>query len=508
VARRRRRNAARHGRCFGGQGMSIRETVPAAALAALLCARASSAEDAPEPPARLEDHLGVADGLRVRDVVDAALRVSHDGAARREETVAARADVQRAQLGYVPRVSISASYTRLSPIDAPSAGVLAAPADQTRVGLLSSEVPLLGVALRFPVILDQTQLRAQLAVPVTDYLLRVAPGVRAARAGVRAATALEAVTARRVAMETEAVYWSWARAVLAEVVAARGLSQARAHRDDAARLVAAGVAVAADVARAEAQVAQVEELVATTAHARDAAEDRLRTVTGIRALPRAVGEALDDGTAEAPPREQAVAQAWAQRSELAALDAQVTSLRAMRALQDAARYPRLDLVAEALLANPNPRFVPQTERFDLTWAVGAQVSFTLNDALAAGPTRDALDARVAATQAQREAAREGIRAEVVDAERALRDAASAIAARRAGQGAAERALRLATDTWRAGRGTGLAVIDAQNLLLRAELDLLQARIDLRAAQARHRYAREASRPATADTAGVEGATSP
>jgi hypothetical protein len=61
--------------------------------------------------------------------------------------------------------------------------------------------------------------------------------------------------------------------------------------------------------------------------------------------------------------------------------------------------PRVDVFAEALLANPNPRFVPQTERFDVTWAVGAQASWQLTDALSAGLSWQALESWIAGLRA-------------------------------------------------------------------------------------------------------------
>jgi outer membrane protein TolC len=132
--------------------------------------------------------------------------------------------------------------------------------------------------------------------------------------------------------------------------------------------------------------------------------------------------------------------------------------------------------------------VPQTERFDVTWAVGAQASWQLTDALSAGPSGLALESRISALREQRELVREGIRAEVVDAQRAILDARVARVSREAQVSAAQRTLDLASNVYRSGRGTSLVVMDAQTLLVRARLDLLAARIDDRIAHARLRRA--------------------
>jgi outer membrane protein TolC len=180
---------------------------------------ASAQERSDSPVEQLEAHLSVPGGLRVADVVRAVLDTSHDRAARVAEVGAARAQIDRVTMAFVPRVTIGASYTRLSPIDAPRLGVLVAPADQTASGLLAPDSPLVAVPLSFPVILDQTQVRALLAIPVTDYFFRVMPGREAAERASEAADAMVLVTERTLALEAETLYWSWARAELGLVVA-------------------------------------------------------------------------------------------------------------------------------------------------------------------------------------------------------------------------------------------------------------------------------------------------
>jgi outer membrane protein TolC len=439
------------------------------------------------PAPSLDERLGVPGGLRAADVVEAIVQSSHDRRARLADLAAARAEIDRATYNYVPRVGLSIGYARLSDITAPTLGVLAAPADQSTRGLIPAGSPLVAVPLQFPVILDQTQIRAQVVIPVTDYFLRVMPGHDAAEHGADAAEALVDVTERRLALEAETLYWSWARASLSVVVAEQALAAAEAHRDDARRLVGAGIVLESDLARAEAQVAGMQELVGTAAHARDAASDRLRTLMHVDRLSDGIGDRLDPVSSSASLEDDVTA-ALATRPELRALDAQLSANEAQRTISLAGMIPRVDVVGEALLANPNPRYVPQTERFDFTWQLGAQASWQLADALGADVSQRSLESRIEAIRESREVAREGIRAEVVDAHRALADATLATETRQAQVHAAERALEQASAVYRVGRGNSLVVIDAQTLLVRARLDLLAARIDHRIAEARRRRA--------------------
>jgi outer membrane protein TolC len=349
----------------------------------------------------LDEPLGVGGGLRVEDVVRAITESSHDRRARLAEVEAARAEIDRANYSFVPRLGISVGYARLSEIEAPTLGVLAAPADQSQRSLTPAGTPLAAVPLAFPVIVDQTQIRAQLAIPVTDYFLRSLPARDAAEHGTAAAEAMVEVTERSLALEAETLYWSWAHASLEIVVAEQGLAAAEAHRDDASRLVHAGTALASDLARAEAEVASMQELVGVAAHARDAASDRLRTLMHVDRLPPGIGETLESMEA-ATALEDDVARALEHRAELRALDEQLAASEAQRPTQLAGMIPRIDVIGEALLANPNPHFVPQAERFDLTWQVGAQASWQLADALSADASQRALEARIEAARETRD----------------------------------------------------------------------------------------------------------
>ncbi len=435
----------------------------------------------------LDDQLGVPGGLRAEDVARAVVDTSHDRRARLAELAAARTEIDRATFGYVPRVGVTIGYSRLSEISQPSLGVLAAPLDQSLRGPLPAGTQLMAIPLQFPVILDQTQLRAQVAIPITDYFLRVMPAQDAGEHSADAAEAMIEVTERRLALEAETLYWSWARASLGIIVAQQALAAAEAHREDTTRLVRAGVALDVDLARAEAQVAAMQELVGVAEHARDAASDRIRTIMHADRIATTVGDRLDVATASAD-LEADVSRALENRAELRALDAQLAASDAQHAILLAGMLPRVDVVGEVLLANPNPRYVPQTERFDFTWQVGAQASWQLADTLSGEASQRALDARMETLRESREVAREGIRAEVVDAHRALADAALSTTTRAAQVSAAERAVEQASAVYRVGRGNGLVVIDAQTLLVRARLDLLAARIDARIADARRRRA--------------------
>ena len=70
-------------------------------------------------------------GLTADEVARRAVKSSSQVAAKRKSIESAEATVDQAKAGFYPGLNLSARYTRLSAIDEPELGVLAAPADQT-----------------------------------------------------------------------------------------------------------------------------------------------------------------------------------------------------------------------------------------------------------------------------------------------------------------------------------------------------------------------------------------
>src|SRR5262249_4230932 len=107
---------------------AMRSSICCATLlaATFLTGAARADEDNPGPTfeARINRELGVASGLTSEALVERALATSFDVAARKDELMAAAADADRALLGYLPDLTVAASYTRLSDVGVPMLGNL------------------------------------------------------------------------------------------------------------------------------------------------------------------------------------------------------------------------------------------------------------------------------------------------------------------------------------------------------------------------------------------------
>jgi outer membrane protein TolC len=443
----------------------------------------------------LEERLGAAlatpGGLRADELAERAVATSADVRARASELEAAGLAVDQALAGYFPRVVVGASYTRLSDITMPALGTLVAAPGAASGQPIGSSQPLYAFGFQFPVLVNQTMLRAQLQIPLTDYLLRIAPGVEAAQSSREAALATSDATRRRTAADARVAYYTWVRARLQALVSDQALETVQDHLGQARSLVAAGSLPDADATRVEAQVAAAE-LLASRAHTLDAAlVDRLHTILhdgehGDLAIGDALSPTLPEVPTEAPAA--AVEHAIDVRPELRALAATMHASDRQAAVASAGLWPQIVGLGEVLTADPNPRFVPQQDRFDTTWSLGVALTWSPNDFGVAIPATHAAEARRDAAAAQLDAMRDAIRTEVVQAWQAVHDARSALATTADGLRAAQATYDARRSLYAAGRATTLELLDAEIDLTRARLDALNARVDAAVARTRWEFA--------------------
>ncbi len=420
-----------------------------------------------EDLARAFDHeVGVAGGLTADQAAARAVRVSPAAAARRAEVAVAEGELRSTRLEFLPRASLSARYTRLSPVG-----------DTAIEGL-----PVM-VSLPGP-LEDQWSFGGQLAVPLSDYALRYPHATAARRDAVAASGHLSAAERRRAAAGARRAYYEWARARLAIVVAEKSLVQAREHQAMAEKRLAASTVTRADLLLAEARVAQSEQLVVRARAGASVAETQVRIAIGEpdSGRPLAIGA---DGRADLPPAasgDRLAARALAARPELRALGANLDAIGGQDRLARAGLFPRLDLVGNFAYADPHPRAFPQEDEFQSAWDVSAVLSWSLDGAARARQERTTLAARRRQIEAERRQAEDGITLEVTAAAARVATAVHAIDASKRALTAAEEAYRVRQRLYEVGSASSTELGDAETEVTRARFGLIDAHIDLRLAR--------------------------
>lgn len=401
-------------------------------------------------------------------IVELAAREAPVVAASKHDASAAEAQHSAAERARLPDLAVSARYTRLSSIP-------------SRFRTLSVPFPD-GTQARFdiPQLLDAYGARATLIVPISDAWLGLSANARAIGNLAQAKRIEVEATRARVAFEARAAFLVYQRASFARRVAESALTTAKSQSDEQQQRVLAGTAspsssLAFDAARNLA-----------TARLRIAEADVSSAEAAVRAfLPESTANVplATEGEAFVPPRGGIEGSPVLRAAEaaIAASDARVDA-------ETLAMLPRLSLVAGAEVMAPSARAFAVSELVAVpAWDVSIQLDWSLSS-VTTGTAR----------QSQAESEREAARARAVavkrelEAQRAAARAARASAEARvsAGRNAVETAKKLA-ETRRtelaAGVATALDLTNAESESVRAELEQIDATLELRLAEARLAY---------------------
>lgn len=414
-------------------------------------------------------------GLTPEELARESLRTRASLRAKQADLRAASARVDQALVNFFPRVTVAATYTRLSEVPAFD---------------LSQFIP--GAAATPPIV-DSYALTASVAVPISDYVLRISQGYAAA-SHAESAKKLEAeAEALQVAADAKINFYNWVKVKGQVVVTEEAVAQAKAHVADARRTFEVGLSSRADVLRLEAQVASAEQVVSEAQAGLALADEQIRIALGATSdKPLAVGVDVMGASAPVPVQTASLQslqqEALQKRLEIRALDETLYSLKNAEGITRAGYLPRIDAFADLTYANPNQRYFPQEEKFETTWDAGVRASWVLNDFFTTlGATAES-NAQTSAVEAQKAAIRDGLRLEVTSAYADVNKAASTIDTAERQLTAAEESMRVRNELFRAGRATATDVVDSENEVTRARLQQLNARVGALVAKTRFEHA--------------------
>jgi outer membrane protein len=455
--------------------------------------------DVAQPAGPADRTQAVPGGVTAEQVGARAMATSYEARAAQETARGAEARAKQTWTNYLPQVGLTARYTRLSPLTLPQIDfggdgrLVGTPAEAGT----PNPSPTIAVDLGggnteaiFPIILDNYLLQATVAVPISDYFLRITQAYTAATRAEEAAR-WDIIAARtRSYADGKIAYFTWLRARGAVGVAEQTLAVAQAHLRDAQNQFAVGNASRADVLRAETQVAAAELAVERAKSGVVVTETQIRVAMHAREGERLEpGDPLDTPLSPAPPSPKPlVAEALAQRPEIKSIDKNAEAARRQAGVARAGRYPTLSAFGDVTYANPNQRRIPLQREWFPTWAAGAQLTWTTSDVFAAGPASNEAEARAAALEAQKGTVRDGIELEVTQAYQDLRQADFALDTTNRQLESALEGYRVARELFNAGRGTSTTLIDAENALAQSRFDHLNARVDARLARIRLEHA--------------------
>ncbi len=452
-------------------------------------------------PSLMSVHRG---GLTRQTVVTRAIAAGPSLLAREAEHDAAEARVDQAIAAFLPRLKVSATYRRVSPLEvtlgnaaivgANNAGPLfVGPVPTGAASNLivdSKGQPIGAQAFKIHSIENQVELKAELGIPISDLLLRMRRSVGAAKSAAEAARLMQDAEVQKVALDASLAYYNFLRAESSLQVSKRSLDRSRALLNDAKATTRAGVTTNLDVLRVDALVASTEVTVAEAERLRALTKRQLQILLDDNRLDPQVGEELQQEVpdSEVLSDDEATRRAQANRLELKALREAVSAAEKRQSSYQMARYPRLDGFGQAIQGRPNNAiFVPQDE-WRVTWAVGVTLSYAPNETIGNGAIAAEARADYARLQAELESADRNIRLQATASVLDLTKSKTQIDAAMRAQQAASDAYQAAQQLYRVGEATTTDLLDAETRLLGAELQFIHARIELASAQARLTHA--------------------
>jgi outer membrane protein len=436
-------------------------------------------------------------GLTSKQAAVAAAKQSPTAAAARTKVDSAQAQIEGVTWRYLPTLTVSASYTHLSP--QPTVGeaqpfnivVSQTPGQVTDIADLFA----FDGTQAFVQQVDQFSLNAGLNVPISDYLLNLSKASKGAKTAKRSAELNEKAERVNSAANARLAYYDWASARLQAEETGKSVERAQKQKQTLEAQLATGRSARADVLRADAFLANTELDQKRAESAEVIARERLNVLMtgGEHIQPKwDIGEDLlqeeSVDSVGTQSIEELQREALATRLELKSMRATAAALMERAGVERSNIYPRLDAFANATYANPNPRVIPQVAEWIGSWDVGARLSWTLNSIGTQGNQAKQSEASAREFLAQADGMEQALRGEVLSAYHLYREATLATSTARRGVVAAEVAYRDRIILFENGRATSLDLLEAESALVEARVALVRTYVLVRSSRVRLEHA--------------------
>jgi outer membrane protein TolC len=402
-------------------------------------------------------------GLTTEQVIERAIATAPSVMKAEAELATREYDASVAFLGFAPRIDTMAGYTRLSPV---------VPDD-----------PLL--AMVFPKIENTYALRASVSLPVSDWFLVGIARYSATFLAEEAATLQTRATQEAVAFRAVETFLNAVRARAAEVVVQRSVDVLAANHADLVNLANAGVITEGDALQVKAQLASARVQLEQTKGLVEVTREALRRSIHSEEVVLEHGEDLLGLVARpAPEMKEALHAALAERAEVRALERVVEAREKAVTFTFGRVFPQLTVDGQAEYAKPNQRTFYDPENFNGTWSVGVNLAWSPNDSIQAWSESNKAEQDVVAAKADLADLSDAIAVEVANAVSTYRATRESIGAAQEAVDAAQGTFADRQNLLNAGGGTTRELLLSEQDLRRAQLQLINAHLDLRLAQAR------------------------
>jgi len=419
---------------------------------------------------------GVPSGAReltLEQAVNLGLEASFGVRAAEADAAGAKARQREARSGLLPAVAAQAAYTRLGG-DIPGDLEFTLPGMDEPITLL-------------PIERDRYSTEVGIEQPLFTGR-RLWNLARAAEGTASAAERLADQARADVAFEVQRAYWVLHGGLAALEAVEAALAQMDEHVRDMLGRYDEGTVLRSELLAARTRRSEVTLERVEAENAVRVARLELNRLIGLPATAEVLPVGVLDPEPLPPDPEGLVAEAVASRPHLRAMEEEVGALRAWWAVARGGRLPELSLVSRYVYARPNPYVFTEQNTFRGTWEAGVAVRWSLFEGGGQGARESEAEARLRAAEARLEEARELAAVDVARQYLEARRAAEAVEVAAENVEQAAEGLRVTRQQFAEGVALSAQVLDAERAYREARAREARAWAELGVGQAALRHA--------------------
>jgi outer membrane protein TolC len=399
--------------------------------------------------------------LNLRESIEIGFKNSKDLIISNSKIIGSDARISESSSQMLPQMKFSAGYTRLSSI----------PPFDIEVPFFSKPIEVA------PVFLDNYAFRLSVQQPLFTGF-RLSSLKKAAEYNRDAAEEDMVKDKNELAMNIQTAYWNYYRAKIMKNLIDENVKQAEKHVDDTRNLLNNGMATQNDLLKLQVQLSNAKLQQIDAMNNLDMARISFNRTIG---LPLDNRTDIDTGGVQIIQGKydlrQLIAEAKSSRSELRSLNLRI---EAGSENVDAARsglYPSVSLMGNWYMSNPNPRLQPPQNIFKGTWDLGITLSWDIwNWGNTNAQTIEAQQT-VVQTRTTYDQIKDAIELEVNQNYLSLIYAGQKVDVSKITIEQAEENYRSTQDKYSQQLATSTDLIDAENSLLQAKTNYMNAMID-------------------------------
>lgn len=298
--------------------------------------------------------------ITLQEGIDLGLLNSKTLHSSKMKVVSAEAGLSVMNAAQLPELSLSAAYTRLSPVNP-----------------FTFTVQPFGTFTLSPSILDNYNLKLSLQQPLFTGF-KLSSNSQIARLNSLAAKQQYTQAEQDLILSIKNAYWDLFSAEKVKQAVDDNYQQVKAHLNDVQNFFKQGLATKNDVLKVEVQLSEIQ---LQQIDAKNSVKLAIVNLDNVIGLPLntdiQVQENIEISENLNYELEQLIKSALENRPDLKALNYQVEASKNGITLAESNWYPQIYLTGNYYYNKPNQRILPNQNRFDATWDVGVGLSFNI-----------------------------------------------------------------------------------------------------------------------------------